>query len=82
MAAEVTRDRGAVRGERLNDGLSAVTAGDGPPLVLLPGFGHGADLAERVPRSVALSTVALARGFKRTVCQINRPLSPPRHDRR
>jgi pimeloyl-ACP methyl ester carboxylesterase len=45
--------------------------------VLLPGFGHGADLAERVPRSVALSTVALARGFKRTVCQINRPLSPP-----
>ena len=59
MAAEVTRDRGAVRGERLNDGLSAVTAGEGPPLVLLPGFGHGADLAVRVPLAVALSTVAL-----------------------
>lgn len=75
--AEVTRERGALRGERLNDGLSAVAAGEGPPLVLLPGFGRGADLSQRVPRAVALSTVALARGFKRTVCQINRPLNPP-----
>jgi hypothetical protein len=27
-----------MRGERLNDGLSAVAAGQGPPLAVLPGF--------------------------------------------
>jgi hypothetical protein len=45
--------------------LSAVAAGTGPPLVILPGFGPGADLSVRVPRSAAWSTVALARGFPR-----------------
>jgi pimeloyl-ACP methyl ester carboxylesterase len=70
-------DQRRVRGEGLNDGLSAVTAGEGPPLVILPGLGQGADLAERVPRSVAWPTLALAAGFRRTVVQVNRPLHPP-----
>ena len=64
-------------GERLNDGLSALAAGEGPPLVVLPGFGRGADLSVRVPRSTAWAAVALARGFRRTVHQVNRPVRPP-----
>jgi pimeloyl-ACP methyl ester carboxylesterase len=73
----MSRDRGRARGDRLNDGLSAVAAGTGPPLVILPGLGRGADLSVRVPRLVAWSTAALASGFKRTVHQVNRPLCPP-----
>jgi pimeloyl-ACP methyl ester carboxylesterase len=64
------------KGERLNDGLSALAAGQGPPLVILPGFGPGADLSVRVPRSTAWSTAALAAGFKRTVHEIHRPVRP------
>jgi pimeloyl-ACP methyl ester carboxylesterase len=64
-------------GERLNDGLSVLTVGTGPPLVVLPGLGAGADLSVRVPRTAALSTAALARGFGRTVHLIHRPVSPP-----
>jgi pimeloyl-ACP methyl ester carboxylesterase len=56
--------------------LSAVAAGTGPPLVILPGFGPGADLSVRVPRSAAWSTVALARGFRRRIHLIHRPLHP------
>jgi pimeloyl-ACP methyl ester carboxylesterase len=66
-----------VRGERLNDGLSAVAAGQGPPLVVLPGFGRGADLSVRVPQSVAASATALAAGFHRTIHSICRPVRPP-----
>jgi pimeloyl-ACP methyl ester carboxylesterase len=72
----MSQDREPRRGERLNDGLSVVAAGTGPPLVILPGFGLGADLSVRVPRSVAWSTAALATGFQRTVHQINRPVDP------
>jgi hypothetical protein len=77
MAAGMSRDRAHVRGERLNDGLSALAAGEGPPLVVLPGFGQGADLSVRAPRMAVWSTAALASGFKRTVYQINRPVCPP-----
>jgi pimeloyl-ACP methyl ester carboxylesterase len=66
-----------MRGERLNDGLSAVAVGEGPPLVTLPGLGSGADLSVRVPRTAALSTTALAKGFGRTVHLIHRPVDPP-----
>jgi pimeloyl-ACP methyl ester carboxylesterase len=66
-----------MRGERLNDGLSAITLGEGPPLVVLPGLGPGADLSERVPRMAASSNTAVARGFGRTVHLIHRPLRPP-----
>jgi hypothetical protein len=66
-----------VHGEQLNDGLSALAAGQGPPLVLLPGFGQGADLSVQVPRMTAWSTAALATGFRRTVHLIHRPLRPP-----
>jgi pimeloyl-ACP methyl ester carboxylesterase len=66
-----------VRGERLNDGLSVVTTGEGPPLVTLPGLGPGADLSVRVPRTAALTTAALAKGLGRTVHLIHRPLHPP-----
>jgi pimeloyl-ACP methyl ester carboxylesterase len=66
-----------VRGEQLNDGLSVIAAGTGPPLVILPGFGRGADLSVRVPRSAAWSAAALSRGFNRTVHVIHRPLHPP-----
>jgi pimeloyl-ACP methyl ester carboxylesterase len=66
-----------VRGEQLNDGLSAVVTGHGPPLVVLPGLGQGADLSVRVPRSVAWSAAALATGFQRTVHSIYRPVRPP-----
>lgn len=77
MAAGTARDRGPVRGERLNDGLSALAAGERPPLAVLPGFGRGADLSVRVPQSTAWAAVALARGFRRTVHQVNRPVCPP-----
>jgi pimeloyl-ACP methyl ester carboxylesterase len=66
-----------MRGERLNDDLSVVAIGEGPPLVVLPGLGEGADLSVRVPRMAALSNTALASGFKRTVHLIHRPLRPP-----
>lgn len=66
-----------MRGERLNDGLSAVAVGEGPPLVVLPGLGQGADLSVRVPRSAALYATALAGGFKRTVHLVHRPVDPP-----
>jgi hypothetical protein len=75
MAAEMSRNQER-KGERLNDGLSALAAGQGPPLVILPGFGPGADLSVRVPRSTAWSTAALAAGFKRTVHEIHRPVRP------
>jgi pimeloyl-ACP methyl ester carboxylesterase len=70
-------DQERKRGERLNDGLSALAVGQGPPLVILPGFGPGADLSVRVPRSVAWSAAALARGFRRTIHTIHRPVNPP-----
>jgi pimeloyl-ACP methyl ester carboxylesterase len=73
----VGREQGRTRGERLNDGLSVLAVGQGPPLVILPGFGPGADLAERVPRSAAWSAAALARGFGRRVHLIHRPVEPP-----
>jgi pimeloyl-ACP methyl ester carboxylesterase len=66
-----------VHGERLNDGLSVVAVGEGPPLVALPGLGLGADLSVRVPRTAALSTAALAKGFGRRVHLIHRPVDPP-----
>jgi hypothetical protein len=71
-----------VRGERLNDGLSAVAVGEGPPLVVLPGLGQGADLSVRVPRMAAWSTTALARGFRRTVHLVHRPVPALGHDHR
>jgi hypothetical protein len=66
--------RGHMRGERMNDGLSAVAVGEGRPLVVLPGLGRGADLSVRVPRTAAWSNTALASGFKRTVHLIHRPV--------
>ncbi|HEY3877775.1 MAG TPA: alpha/beta fold hydrolase [Trebonia sp.] len=66
-----------VRGEKLNDGLSAATAGQGPPLVWLPGLGQGADLSEAVPRAEARTIARLAAGLNRTVHLIHRPLRPP-----
>jgi pimeloyl-ACP methyl ester carboxylesterase len=65
-----------VRGERLNDGLSAVAVGEGSPLVTLPGLGQGTDLSVRVPRLAALSAKALAAGFDRRVHLIHRPVRP------
>jgi pimeloyl-ACP methyl ester carboxylesterase len=73
----MSRDNRRMRGERLNDGLSALAVGQGPPLVLLPGFPPGADLSVRVPRMTAWSTAALATGLKRTVHLIHRPVRPP-----
>ncbi|MDN3355429.1 alpha/beta fold hydrolase [Actinomadura sp. DC4] len=61
----------------MNDGLSAVAAGEGPPLVVLPGLGRGADLSVRVPRPAAWSTSALATGFGRRVHLVHRPVRPP-----
>ncbi|MCM6775241.1 alpha/beta hydrolase [Nocardia sp. CDC159] len=61
----------------MNDGLSAVTMGTGPPLVVLPGLGPGADLSERVPWRVARSTGTLAAGLGRTIHLIHRPVRPP-----
>src|ERR1700761_8768763 len=63
-------------GERLNDGLSAMAVGQGPPLVVLPGLGQYADLAEGVPWSLAWSNWLLATGLKRTIHLIHRPLRP------
>lgn len=66
-----------LRGERLNDGLSAAVAGDGPPPVLLPGLGLGADLSAAVPRTEARGNARLAASFDRTLHLIHRPLVPP-----
>ncbi|MEV6928328.1 hypothetical protein AB0M46_28105 [Dactylosporangium sp. NPDC051485] len=66
-----------MRGERLNNGLSVAAAGDGPPLVFLPGLGRGADLSEEVPRSLARSARAVALGSGRTVHLICRPVGMP-----
>jgi pimeloyl-ACP methyl ester carboxylesterase len=77
MAAGSGRDRVALRGERLNDGLAAVAVGAGPPLVTLPGSGQGADLTAGVPGTAAWSATALASGFQRTIHLIHRPVRPP-----
>jgi pimeloyl-ACP methyl ester carboxylesterase len=66
-----------MQGERLNDGLSAVTAGTGPDLVFLPGLGHSADLSKEVPRAQARSARAVATGLGRRVHMINRPVDMP-----
>lgn len=66
-----------MHGERCNDGLSVATAGDGPPLVFLPGLGQGADLSEEVPRALARSARAVATGSRRTVHLISRPVDMP-----
>jgi pimeloyl-ACP methyl ester carboxylesterase len=62
-----------MQGERLNDGLSVVATGTGPPLVFLPGLGPGADLSLAVPRAMARSARAVALGTRRTVHLICRP---------
>jgi pimeloyl-ACP methyl ester carboxylesterase len=64
-------------GARLNDGLSVITVGEGPPLVSIPGLGPGADLSAAVSRSDTWSARALATATGRTVHQINRPLDMP-----
>ncbi|MFF0493475.1 alpha/beta fold hydrolase [Nocardia sp. NPDC004068] len=61
----------------MNDGLSMVAVGSGPPLVVLPGLGQGADLSVRVPRVAAWSNSALATGLKRRIHLIHRPVAPP-----
>jgi pimeloyl-ACP methyl ester carboxylesterase len=66
-----------MHGERLTHGLSVTTTGDGPPLVFLPGLGPGADLSHAVPRAMAASARAVARGTHRTVHLINRPIDMP-----
>jgi pimeloyl-ACP methyl ester carboxylesterase len=66
-----------VRGERLNDGLSALAVGHGPPLAVLPGWGQGTDLSDEVPRTTAWSNAAVAAGLGRTIHLIHRPLRPP-----
>lgn len=66
-----------MRGERLNNGLSVVIAGDGPPLVFLPGLGSGADLSVAVPKEMERSARSVAMGSNRTVHMINRPLVVP-----
>jgi len=66
-----------LQGERLNNGLSVVTAGHGPPLVFLPGLGPGADLSAEVPRALAQSARAVATGTRRTVHLICRPVDMP-----
>jgi pimeloyl-ACP methyl ester carboxylesterase len=65
-----------MRGERLNNGLTAITTGDGPPLVTLPGLGAGADLAAKVPRLTAFSASTLASGLRRRIHHIQRPTDP------
>lgn len=62
-----------MHGERLTDGLSVVTTGEGPPLVFLPGLGPGADLSREVPPALARSARAVALGSRRTVHLISRP---------
>jgi pimeloyl-ACP methyl ester carboxylesterase len=64
-------------GERLNDGLTVITAGAGPDLVTLPGLGAGADLAVQVPRMTAWSATTLAGGLHRRIHHIQRPTNPP-----
>lgn len=66
-----------MRGERLNNGLTVITTGDGPPLVTLPGLGAGADLATKVPPLITVSATALANGLHRRVHHIQRPTNPP-----
>jgi len=66
-----------MHGERLNDGLSMFTTGDGPPLVLLPGLGAGADLSVAVPRSATWTARPVATGQRRTVHLIHRPVDMP-----
>jgi pimeloyl-ACP methyl ester carboxylesterase len=64
-------------GERLNNGLSVYAVGEGAPLVTLPGLGNGADLAVKVPRTVAFTAKMLAAGFKRRVHAVYRPVNMP-----
>ena len=64
-------------GERLNDMLSVITVGEGPPLVFLPGLGAGADLSAAVPPPVERSARLVAVGSRRTVHLINRPIDMP-----
>lgn len=66
-----------MRGERLNDGLTTVAIGYGPPLVMLPGLGMGADFTAKVPASTAFTARLLAAGFKRRVHVIQRPTNMP-----
>jgi pimeloyl-ACP methyl ester carboxylesterase len=66
-----------MQGERLNDGLSVVTTGEGPPVVFLPGLGPSADLSREVPRAMARSARAVALGTGRTVHMINCPIDMP-----
>jgi pimeloyl-ACP methyl ester carboxylesterase len=66
-----------MQGEVLNDGLSVLTTGAGPPLVFLPGLGMGADLSLDVPRAMARSAGAVALGTRRTVHLICRPPGMP-----
>ncbi|HEY0499766.1 MAG TPA: alpha/beta hydrolase [Kutzneria sp.] len=63
-------------GERLNNGLTVITAGDGPHLVTLPGLGAGADLATKVPPFTAFSATTLASGLHRRIHHIQRPVNP------
>lgn len=67
----------AVQGERLNDGLSVLTVGTGPPLVEIPGLGEGMDLSVRGPRLPLLSARLQAAATGRTVHLIARPVDPP-----
>jgi pimeloyl-ACP methyl ester carboxylesterase len=60
---------------RFDSGLSMATFGTGPPVVLLPGLGRGADLSEGVPPSAKWAAQTLARGVGRTVHLINRPVT-------
>ncbi|MFC4947790.1 alpha/beta fold hydrolase [Pseudonocardia sp. GCM10023141] len=65
------------RGAPLNNGLSVLIVGAGPPLVSIPGLGAGADLSVVVPRADRWSATALATATGRAVHQINRPLDVP-----
>jgi pimeloyl-ACP methyl ester carboxylesterase len=69
--------RAITPGERLNNGLSVITTGEGPPLVFLPGLGSGADLSCGVPKAMARSARAVALGTGRRVHMINRPVDMP-----
>jgi pimeloyl-ACP methyl ester carboxylesterase len=78
LCSATRETRGAITTNRIPaTTLSTLAAGDGTPLVVLPGFGRGADLSVRVPRSTALAAVALTGGFRRTVRRANRPVWPP-----
>jgi pimeloyl-ACP methyl ester carboxylesterase len=78
MAADMSRDQGHRRGERLNDGLSVLVAGQGPPLVILPGFGPGADLSVRVPRAARVGSGLIAHGPLRLILRAAYGLAPSR----